>query len=376
MLSLMTDSSSEFMAIAEEAAQLAQKESELDDPPLNALEEAAERVGRSWSQSNLGYQANVYYEDFEVPPPGARFSREWGFEGRFLGTTGNWRPHQAEDVVAYVERLAGDPDLSGPRGYSNNLRPMVDQLIQRARSLAAKIPLPHDDYLKENIEELQRISMPDVGTLARAQMHTSSGQFLVRDMQAAEGGWQPAGHQIALANVIEIRSPYVAAKWLATVCERLGRHLEGEDSTTEKAVVQLGSKVFIGHGGASSEYLKLGVWLTDRGLQWEVFDRKPMAGMSTKERLLEMLDNAQIAFLMMTPEDEDAEGKLNARANVIHEVGLFQGRLGWMKAIVLLEEGCEEFSNIEGVGQIRYPKGNIKAAFDEIRQVLEREGVL
>lgn len=364
------------MAIAEEAAQLAQKESELDDPPLNALEEAAERVGRSWSQSNLGYQANVYYEDFEVPPPGARFSREWGFEGRFLGTTGNWRPHQAEDVVAYVERLAGDPDLSGPRGYSNNLRPMVDQLIQRARSLAAKIPLPHDDYLKENIEELQRISMPDVGTLARAQMHTSSGQFLVRDMQAAEGGWQPAGHQIALANVIEIRSPYVAAKWLATVCERLGRHLEGEDSTTEKAVVQLGSKVFIGHGGASSEYLKLGVWLTDRGLQWEVFDRKPMAGMSTKERLLEMLDNAQIAFLMMTPEDEDAEGKLNARANVIHEVGLFQGRLGWMKAIVLLEEGCEEFSNIEGVGQIRYPKGNIKAAFDEIRQVLEREGVL
>ena len=208
------------------------------------------------------------------------------------------------------------------------------------------------------------------------QMHTSSGQFVVRDMQAAEGGWQPAGHQIALANVMEIRSAYAAAKWLRTVCERLGRHLEGEDSTAEKAVVQLGSKVFIGHGGASSEYLKLGVWLTDRGLQWEVFDRKPTAGMSTKERLLQMLDNVQIAFLMMTPEDEDAEGELNARANVIHEVGLFQGRLGWMKAIVLLEEGCEEFSNIEGVGQIRYLKGNINAAFDEIRQVLVREGVL
>ncbi len=124
------------------------------------------------------------------------------------------------------------------------------------------------------------------------------------------------------------------------------------------------------------EYLKLGVWLTDRGLEWEVFDRKPTAGLSTKERLLEMLDKAQLALLLMTPEDEDSEGKLNARANVIHEVGLFQGRLGWTKAIVLLEEGCEEFSNIEGVGQIRYPKGNLKAAFDEIRQVLEREGVL
>ncbi len=91
---------------------------------------------------------------------------------------------------------------------------------------------------------------------------------------------------------------------------------------------------------------------------------------------MEMLDNAQIAFLLMTPEDEAADGKVNARANVIHEVGLFQGRLGWMKAIVLLEDGCEEFSNIEGIGQIRYPKGNINAAFDEIREVLEREGVL
>lgn len=50
--------------------------------------------------------------------------------------------------------------------------------------------------------------------------------------------------------------------------------------------------------------------------------------------------------------------------------------LDQMKAIVLLEEGCEEFSSIEGIGQLRCPKGNINAAFDEIRQVLQREGVL
>jgi hypothetical protein len=43
---------------------------------------------------------------------------------------------------------------------------------------------------------------------------------------------------------------------------------------------------------------------------------------------------------------------------------------------MLLEEGCSEFSNIHGLGQIRFPKGNIKAAFEEVRQVLEREGVL
>jgi len=89
-----------------------------------------------------------------------------------------------------------------------------------------------------------------------------------------------------------------------------------------------------------------------------------------------MLDSAAIAFLVMTAEDEQADGNTRPRMNVIHEAGLFQGRLGFTKAIVLLEDGCEEFSNIQGLGQIRFPKGNIKAAFEEIRQVLEREDII
>lgn len=372
----MTDRSAAFIAISEKAGELANLESQLDDEPLERLKEAAEVVGKSWSKSNLGYQANVYYDGFNPPPPGAMFSREWGFQGEFYGSKGDWRINQAEEVISYIEQLGGHPEMSAAKASSDAMRIDVEELIQRARSLAAKIPAPHDDYLKKNIEDLQRVTLPDVATLARSLMNTTSGQFVVRDMQAVEGGWQPAAHQVVIASVMHIRSPYAAARDLATVCRNLGMHLEDENSKSGMAVVQLGTKVFIGHGGASNEYLKLGLWLSDLGLEWEVFDRKPTAGMSTKERLLEMLDNAQIAFLIMTPEDEDAEGKMRARANVIHEVGLFQGRIGWMKAIILLEEGCEDFSNIEGIGQIRYPKRNIKAAFEEIRQVLRREGVL
>ncbi|WP_084813237.1 TIR domain-containing protein [Gordonia sp. CNJ-863] len=108
------------------------------------------------------------------------------------------------------------------------------------------------------------------------------------------------------------------------------------------------------------------------GLQVDEFNRVPVAGLTNVARLSEMLDNAAFALLIMTAEDETSEGKHVARANVIHEVGLFQGRLGFANAIVLLEDGCEEFSNIHGLGQIRYPAGRIKAAFEEIRQVLER----
>ena len=77
-----------------------------------------------------------------------------------------------------------------------------------------------------------------------------------------------------------------------------------------------------------------------------------------------------MAFLIMTGEDEQADGTLRARENVIHEAGLFQGKIDFERAIILLEEGCQEFSNIEGLGQIRFPKGNIKAVFEDIREVL------
>lgn len=137
-----------------------------------------------------------------------------------------------------------------------------------------------------------------------------------------------------------------------------------------------GTKIFIGHG-RSSDWRDLKDFLVDRlGLAYDEFNRESAAGISTSTRLEEMLDNAAFAFLVMTAEDENAEGQKQARMNVIHEVGLFQGRLGFRKAIILLEHGCEEFSNIVGLGQIRFEAGRLRDKSEEIRQVLEREGIV
>ena len=75
----------------------------------------------------------------------------------------------------------------------------------------------------------------------------------------------------------------------------------------------------------------------------------------------------------MTGEDLKEDGTITARPNVIHEVGLFQGKLGFSKAIVLLEKGTEEFSNLYGIQQIRFTKDNIKETFGEVLAIIKRE---
>lgn len=140
--------------------------------------------------------------------------------------------------------------------------------------------------------------------------------------------------------------------------------------------VTRGNKVFIGHGRSRS-WTELRDFLRDRlKLDWVEFNREPIAGISTKERLEEMLSQSVFAFLVMTAEDEHNDGSRHARENVIHEAGLFQGKLGFKRAIILLEEGCTEFANIQGLGQIRFPSNNVQAAFEEIRRVLEREKLI
>jgi hypothetical protein len=136
------------------------------------------------------------------------------------------------------------------------------------------------------------------------------------------------------------------------------------------------NKIFIGHGH-SGVWRELKDFLQDRlGLKYEEFNSESAAGASTSERLEAMMKNASFAFLIMTAEDERVDGSLHARDNVIHEAGLFQGRLGFKRAIILKEEGCQGFSNIHGLTHIPFPKNRISAAFEDIRKVLEREGII
>lgn len=134
--------------------------------------------------------------------------------------------------------------------------------------------------------------------------------------------------------------------------------------------------IFIGHG-TSGVWRELKDFIQDRlKLKSEEFNQQAVAGRPTQARLLEMLSSCSFAFLVMTADDDGPNGTRTARPNVIHELGLFQGRLGFERAIVLLEDGCAEFSNIVGLTQLRFPAGRVTAVFEDVRKVLENQGLL
>jgi predicted nucleotide-binding protein len=156
--------------------------------------------------------------------------------------------------------------------------------------------------------------------------------------------------------------------------ERIVDAREGLPAATQTRLY--GRRIFIVHG-RSPLWRELKDFVADQlGLPWDEFNREATAGYSTIDRLQTILSRAAFALLVMTAEEEHADATLHARPNVIHEVGLFQGHLGLTRAIVMLEDGCSEFSNIIGLSQIRFPRGDIAARFEEVRKVLEREGLL
>jgi predicted nucleotide-binding protein len=131
--------------------------------------------------------------------------------------------------------------------------------------------------------------------------------------------------------------------------------------------------IFIGHGG-SSLWRDLKDHLHDKhGYEVEAYEIGSRAGHTIRDILEEMMEKSSAAFLVLTGEDETADKKLLARQNVVHETGLFQGKLGFSRAIVLMEDGTEEFSKLAGIQQIRFSKGNIKETFGEVLAVLRRE---
>ena len=354
----------------------------LKEDPYDAIRERVQQqvkvAHRAWSGSWIGYHARVYIESFDAPHPDERFDAEWGFQQAMSnGPHGRWALVDDEGAKAELLRRA--------RVSAADLK-LMDETALRARTvfdetkgellptLDVALSLKEDPVLRRVRDEIDKTpaftSEHDIAAMSAPKRAIS------RDSSAMMEGWKVAPHlQLEHKVLFQLSCGFQLVE-LAKHARYVATYLQKGMKMTGKSVARTDGKIFLGHGG-SKVWRDLKDFVQDRlKLPWDEFNREPTAGMSTKERLQSMLDEAVFAFLVMTAEDERADGTKQARMNVIHEIGLFQGRLGFERAIVLLEEGCEEFSNIQGITQIRFPAGKISAQFEEIRRVLEREKIL
>ena len=367
------DAAEELEQVVGRLEKLAQRgDSEELRYPLSAQQESAERVGMSASGSWLGYHALVYYDGFKRPPADAHFDHAWGLmDAAGSRTRGSWKRYDYDTVVDAIQEVAGHQDFGAVNSFYRDAREQVDLCKSETLSIIQTYTENEDRHLAaigKKISEVKFVTPEDVIN----KLAPSSNCTLTNDTSAENQGRQTPPHILLLAEVIALGQTQEPISNLINLVKQAAAHVSRTQAVSRQRRT-VGRRIFIGHGH-SAVWRELKDFIEDRlGLQTDEFNRVPIAGVHSTERLGQMLNSAAMAFLVMTAEDEQGDGTSHARLNVVHEAGLFQGRLGFERAIVLLEEGCEAFSNIDGLGQLRFARGEIGSKFEEIRRVLERE---
>lgn len=358
---------------------------------LGALEQAIRKVESAWSGSWLGYHARVYYEELQVPPAEAKFSNDWGLltgdgvEGK--GSEGAWCKYRRQDVIDAIWQNAGKPDLTAIRRASNAASAVFGESMAKLQPLMTSILARKgkEDVLTGLARKISGMSIYREENFIRDW----SPNILPasKDTTAIGEGLQVPPHVTVKAEIWVIRHPFMLCGELAKTTRWLASHLatlakQAEDAkraATEKSAARnkdAATSVCICHG-RSGEWKELRAYI-ENGLHLPSgeFNRVPVAGLANFARLAELLRQSAFAVLVLTGDDEDAEGAPVAGMNVVHEAGLFQGRLGFGRAVILVEEGCGDLSQVHGLPRIRFPKGHIASAFGELRALLEQEKII
>ena len=314
--------------------------------PIQRRIDACQEVAKAFSNSWLGYHSRVYQEGL-VARPGARFDMQWGLsELRFGDSRGQWAEYDPEAIKAKIVKMSGNHDFSAIEKAAGEVARDFDRAKADVLSIfSSDLENRSDGFLAKLKDDLEKVD--SLSCREAVLVYRPSGQFRSADTIAITAGLVTPPHVEMLAEMVSLTTIFNAPQQAAELVRKAASHVERRTKGAAKKE-RIGTNVFLGHG-RSLLWRELKDFVADRlHLPVDEFNRVPVAGVTNIARLSEMLDAAAVAFVIMIAEDETSEGKLQARMNVIHEVGLFQGRLGFTRGIVMLEEGCEEFSNVQG----------------------------
>lgn len=130
-------------------------------------------------------------------------------------------------------------------------------------------------------------------------------------------------------------------------------------------------RTFISHGKKSDALSQLSEFLHTIGIEPLIVEEQPSLDKTVDDKVNHYLEQADFVIILATGDDQ-VEGKLQPRQNVIHEIGLAQ-RAHPGKIIYLLEDNTEFPSNIKPKVHARFNRQNIEKTFTTI--ILEIKGM-
>jgi predicted nucleotide-binding protein len=329
------------------------------------LLDAGRKVGESWSGSNLGYHGELYYDDFEKPPFGQRFSVEWG---GLHGVPPGWNSRTPEEVKDRIERLAG---VSVDKIESGSKR-----LLDRAKKLQTEFlielsPLHNANGFKKEKELSSGVENLDWGEKAHnkyASDALNSFPNATRDRDAIMAGRVFPAHTFYEAIAVQALESSDAVRRFWQLTDRLLRQIQAQmsqiSSPTPSAVtiakvegghanVERAKAVFLVHGRAEAAQQNVARFLEKLKLDVVILSEQPNKGRTIIEKF-EQHSNVGYAIALLTPDDkgqlaDEGTPQFRARQNVILELGYFIGKLGRSNVCALYVDGVELPSDLHGI---------------------------
>ncbi|OPY02294.1 MAG: putative nucleotide-binding protein containing TIR-like domain protein [Syntrophorhabdus sp. PtaB.Bin184] len=156
----------------------------------------------------------------------------------------------------------------------------------------------------------------------------------------------------------------------------------GQGATTSKSYASpppVGKNVFIIHGRDETNTLRLRLLLKDYfHLNPVLMMERPGMSRALLEKYEDAASTCVMAFALMTRDDlvgNHGADYLQARPNVIFEVGWFVGRLGIARVCLLLQEGTTVHSDIDGISRVHF-RDNIEERVIDIERELQVTGLI
>ena len=321
---------------------------------LEKLEGQVERIERAWSKSWIGYQAELYFGDFQPAP---RYDIDWG------GTPEGWARYDSEAVRHEIEQQAG-VELS----ELVDLTRQYHELINETRRDIDVALAPAEDMpdLSDDCERLKQVVERDWPPMANAILNSwTPRQAGTRDQTAVFQGLTIPPHKRVAARLAESRGVLSAGEEMLADLDRIARRLGARvtakrgstpvSDASEGRVQPIGNEVFIVHGRDTETKLTVARFIDQLGLESVILHEQPNEGMTLVEKLIATGSRALFAVVVLSPDDvggladEKPVLKARARQNVIFEMGYFIGLLGRANVCAVVTAGLEKPSDIDGV---------------------------